>query len=228
DTSAAPAVAHRGGIDRAVCRIPLQNGRLGAHPGAGGRGTACRSHRAAYGRSTARRSRACSRGPSRRRCAARAGVPHGEAWSCLELAVVDAGNDQPGPALELTDTALRLFAGLGDHRGESWSRFLRCTLLPFASPGGSVVRAAVAEEELAALRRELREPGRRTGHALEEAAEAYAVVLDQGVEPEAGRRAWQLGFVPGAAPATSWPWRTARPDRTIMSGNDMSPYGSRK
>ncbi|RLU96852.1 hypothetical protein CTZ27_17390 [Streptomyces griseocarneus] len=127
----------------------------------------------------------------------RSGVPHGEAWSCLELAVVDAGNDRPGPALALTDTALRLFTDLGDHRGESWARFLRCTLLPFASPGGSVVGAAVAEEELSALRRELREPGRQTDHTLEEAAEAYAVVLEQGIEPEAGWRAWQLGFVPG-------------------------------
>ncbi|MFF4403060.1 tetratricopeptide repeat protein [Streptomyces sp. NPDC001404] len=127
----------------------------------------------------------------------RGGVPHGEAWSCVELAVVDAGNDRTGPALELADEAARLFAGYGDRRGAGWARFLRCTLLPLASPGGTVVGTAVAEEELAGLRRELETAEWPVDPALSEAAGAYALVLQQGVEPERGWQAWQLGMVPG-------------------------------
>ncbi|WP_461030411.1 tetratricopeptide repeat protein, partial [Streptomyces sparsus] len=45
----------------------------------------------------------------------RVGAAHGEAWSCLELAVIDAGNGRAVQALELTDEALRLFTtGYGD------------------------------------------------------------------------------------------------------------------
>ncbi|MBB4893465.1 tetratricopeptide (TPR) repeat protein [Streptomyces olivoverticillatus] len=127
----------------------------------------------------------------------RAGVPHGEAWSCLELAVVDAGNDRTGPALELVDEAVELFTGCKDRRGESWARFLRCSLLPFTSPGGSVVGSAVAEEELAVLRQETGTGDWPGDPALDEAAQAYAVVLQQGVEPESGWQAWRLGMVPG-------------------------------
>ncbi|UGY93346.1 tetratricopeptide repeat protein [Streptomyces gobiensis] len=131
----------------------------------------------------------------------RAGVAHGEAWSCLELAVIDAGNGKPSQALELVDEALGLFsAGYGvepgavpDQRGADWARFLRCTLLPFASPGGSVVGVAVAQEELAGL---LREGHPARDPVLEDSAEAYALMLERGIEPESGWRVWQLGMVP--------------------------------
>ncbi|MBW8701220.1 Regulatory protein AfsR [Streptomyces sp. MBT84] len=66
----------------------------------------------------------------------RIGVAHGEAWTCLELAVVDAGNARTQQALALCDEAVDLFTSYGDRRGEDWARFLRCTLLPYASPGG--------------------------------------------------------------------------------------------
>ncbi|MER7397993.1 tetratricopeptide repeat protein [Streptomyces sp. NPDC000151] len=123
----------------------------------------------------------------------RIGVPHSEAWSCLELVVIDAGNGRSAQALELADEAAEIFAGYGDRRGEDWARFLRCTLLPLASPGGSVVGTAVAQEELAELRRS---PHPARDSKLEDCAEAYAVLLDRGVEPEAGWQAWRLGMVP--------------------------------
>ncbi|KNB51671.1 tetratricopeptide repeat protein [Streptomyces caatingaensis] len=127
----------------------------------------------------------------------RMGVAHGEAWSCVELAVVDAGNGRAAQALELLDEAARLFGTLGDRRGESWARFLRCTLLPLASPGGSVVGSAVAEEELARLRAELRSADWAVDPSLEQYTEAFALVLERGVEPESGWQAWRLGMVPG-------------------------------
>ncbi|MEU8783076.1 tetratricopeptide repeat protein [Streptomyces sp. NPDC048637] len=123
----------------------------------------------------------------------RIGVPHGEAWSCLELLIIDAGNGRSAQALELADEAARIFAGYGDRRGEDWARFLRCTLLPLASPGGSVVGAAVAQEELAQL---VRERHATRDSKLEDCAEAFALLLDRGVEPESGWQAWRLGMVP--------------------------------
>ncbi|MET8678619.1 tetratricopeptide repeat protein [Streptomyces sp. NPDC004647] len=123
----------------------------------------------------------------------RVGVAHGEAWSCIELAVIDAGNGRTAQALELTEEAGRLFAGYGDRRGEDWARFLRCTLLPFASAGGSVVGTAVAQEELTQLLRDSH-PAREG--KLEDYAEAYALILERGVEPETGWQAWSLGMVP--------------------------------
>lgn len=130
----------------------------------------------------------------------RVGVAHGEAWSCIELAVIDAGNGRAGQALELVDTAIDLFGGIGDRRGATWARFLRCTLLPFASPGGSVVGAAVAQQELSELLDELRTAtaGRRgvVDPALEDYAETFQLVLERGVEPETGWQAWRLGMVP--------------------------------
>lgn len=123
----------------------------------------------------------------------RIGVAHGEAWTCLELAVVDAGNARTQQALALCDEAVALFASYGDRRGEDWARFLRCTLLPYAAPGGVEVGTAVAQEELAQLS--------RTGHPLRDAklddyVEAYLLLLERGVNLEAGWQAWRLGMVP--------------------------------
>ncbi|MEK2475858.1 tetratricopeptide repeat protein [Streptomyces noursei] len=123
----------------------------------------------------------------------RIGVAHGEAWSVLELVIVDAGNGRTAQALALADEAAQLFAGYGDRRGEDWARFLRCTLLPFASPGGSVVGSAVAQEELAQLVRE-RHDGRDA--KLADSAQTFALLLERGVEPESGWQGWRLGMVP--------------------------------
>ncbi|MER6677061.1 tetratricopeptide repeat protein [Streptomyces sp. NPDC000983] len=123
----------------------------------------------------------------------RIGVAHGEAWTCLELAVVEAGNSRTQQALALCDEATGLFTSYGDRRGEDWSRFLRCTLLPYAAPGGVEVGTAVAQEELAQLS--------RSGHPLrdgklEEYVGAYRLLLERGVNLEADWQAWRLGMVP--------------------------------
>ncbi|MFV0133958.1 tetratricopeptide repeat protein [Streptomyces sp. HMX87] len=123
----------------------------------------------------------------------RIGVAHGEAWTCLELAVVDAGNARTPQALALCDEAAALFASYGDRRGEDWARFLRCTLLPYAAPGGVEVGTAVAQEELAQLS--------RAGHPardekLADCLEAYRLLLERGVHLESGWQAWRLGMVP--------------------------------
>ncbi|ARF57157.1 tetratricopeptide repeat protein [Streptomyces gilvosporeus] len=120
-------------------------------------------------------------------------VPHGEAWSCLELVIIDAGNGRVAQALDLADEAAGIFAGYGDRRGEDWARFLHCTLLPFASPGGSVVGTAVAQEELAQL---VQQTHAWRDAKLTECAEAYALLLERGVEPETGWQAWRLGMLP--------------------------------
>ncbi|MEU3946243.1 tetratricopeptide repeat protein [Streptomyces sp. NPDC029526] len=123
----------------------------------------------------------------------RIGVAHGEAWTCLELAVVDAGNARTQQALALCDEAVPLFASYGDRRGEDWARFLRCTLLPYAAPGGTEVGTAVAQEELSRLARD--------GHPLrdeklDDYVEAFQLLLERGVTLEAGWQAWRLGMVP--------------------------------
>ncbi|MGW2845344.1 tetratricopeptide repeat protein [Streptomyces sp. NPDC001274] len=123
----------------------------------------------------------------------RIGVAHGEAWTCLELALIDAGNDRAGQALELCGEAVELFGSYEDARGADWARFLRCTLLPYASPGGSEVGTVVAQQELAELL--------AAGHPardgkLTDCAEAFAVVLDRGVDLEDGWQAWRLGMTP--------------------------------
>ncbi|MFG2354067.1 tetratricopeptide repeat protein [Streptomyces sp. NPDC048521] len=124
----------------------------------------------------------------------RIGVAHGEAWTCLELAVVDAGNARTQQALALCDEALALFTSYGDRRGEDWARFLRCTLLPFAAPGGVEVGTAVAQEELAELSRATH-PLR--DEKLADCAPAYALLLERGVQLEAGWQAWRLRMTPG-------------------------------
>lgn len=124
----------------------------------------------------------------------RVGVAHGEAWSCLELAVIEAGNARAVQALTLCDEAAELFGSYGDRRGADWARFLRCTLLPYASPGGVEIGTAVAQEELSQLERAAH-PARDT--KLEDCVSAYAVLLDRGVDLDAGWQAWQLRMVPG-------------------------------
>ena len=123
----------------------------------------------------------------------RIGVAHGEAWTCLELAVVDAGNARTQQALTLCDEAIGLFTSYGDRRGEDWARFLRCTLLPYASPGGIEIGTAVAQEDLTRLS--------RAGHPsrdgkLDDYVEAYQLLLERGVDLDAGWQAWRLGMVP--------------------------------
>ncbi|WP_181804994.1 tetratricopeptide repeat protein, partial [Streptomyces shenzhenensis] len=123
----------------------------------------------------------------------RIGVVHGEAWTCLELAVVDAGNSRTQQALALCDEAVTLFTSYGDRRGEDWARFLRCTLLPYAAPGGVEVGTAVAQEDLAQLARgahPLRD------EKLTEYVTAYGLLLERGVHLESGWQAWRLGMVP--------------------------------
>ncbi|MEW2080780.1 tetratricopeptide repeat protein [Streptomyces sp. NPDC005283] len=123
----------------------------------------------------------------------RIGVAHGEAWTALELALIDGGNNRPAQALALCDEAAALFTSYEDHRGADWARFLRCTLLPFASPGGIEVGTVVAQEELAELTGTTH-PSR--DGKLEDCAEALAVMLGRGVHLEDGWQAWHLGMVP--------------------------------
>ncbi|MEU3773751.1 tetratricopeptide repeat protein [Streptomyces sp. NPDC032472] len=121
----------------------------------------------------------------------RIGLAHGEAWTCLELAVVDAGNDRVSQALGLCEEAARLFISYGDRRGEDWARFLRCTLLPYAVPGGGG-----AEEARAELARLTGAPHPMRDARLEDGLDAYAVVLARGVDPGEGWQAWRLGLTP--------------------------------
>ncbi|MEU4349994.1 tetratricopeptide repeat protein [Streptomyces sp. NPDC023838] len=123
----------------------------------------------------------------------RIGVAHGEGWTCLELALIDAGNNRAPQALRLCDEAVELFDSYGDRRGGDWARFLRCTLLPYASAGGFEIGVAVAEEELSQL---IRAHHATRDSKLEDCAEAYALMLERGVELEAGWQAWPLGMVP--------------------------------
>lgn len=124
---------------------------------------------------------------------ARIGVAHGEGWTCLELALIDAGNNRAAQALSLCDEATALFTSYDDRRGGDWARFLRCTLLPYASPGGTEVGTVVAQEELSRLM-ETTHPAR--DGKLEDCAEALAVMLERGVHLEDGWQAWHLGMVP--------------------------------
>ncbi|MER7107992.1 tetratricopeptide repeat protein [Streptomyces sp. NPDC000229] len=123
----------------------------------------------------------------------RIGVAHGEAWTCLELAVIDAGNSRAPQALALCDEATALFDSYGDLRGADWSRFLRCTLLPYASPGGVEVGTVVAQQELTALA-DAKHPARDP--RLEDALTAWSLVLERGIRLESPWQAWTLGLTP--------------------------------
>ncbi|MGW2820655.1 tetratricopeptide repeat protein [Streptomyces sp. NPDC001443] len=123
----------------------------------------------------------------------RIGVAHGEAWTCLELAVVDAGNARDRQALALCDEATGLFTSYGDLRGADWAAFLRCTLLPHTDPAGAEAGTAAALREVSRLA--------GSGHPLRDeklagCLEAYRLLLERGVSPEAGWQAWRLGMVP--------------------------------
>ncbi|MFD5622357.1 tetratricopeptide repeat protein [Streptomyces yangpuensis] len=122
----------------------------------------------------------------------RIGLAHGEAWTCLELAVVDAGNGRLSQALGLCEEAVRLFISYGDRRGEDWARFLRCTLLPYVGLAGP----GVPEEARAELARLAEAPHPARDGRLEECLETYGVILGRGVDPAEGWQAWRLGLVP--------------------------------
>ncbi|MFE2284214.1 tetratricopeptide repeat protein [Streptomyces sp. NPDC059443] len=119
----------------------------------------------------------------------RIGLAHGEAWTCLELAVVDAGNGRTAQALGLCEEAVRLFISYGDRRGEDWARFLRCTLLPYALPGAP-------DEARTELARLSAAPHPMRDGRLEDCLETYAVILARGVDPAEGWQAWRLSLVP--------------------------------
>ncbi|MFB6513903.1 tetratricopeptide repeat protein [Streptomyces virginiae] len=119
----------------------------------------------------------------------RIGLAHGEAWTCLELAVIDAGNGRLSQALGLCEEAVRLFIAYGDRRGEDWARFLRCTMLPYAVP-------AAPEEARAELGRLAQAPHPARDGRLEDCLETYGVILGRGVDPAEGWQAWRLGLVP--------------------------------
>ncbi|MFF1413392.1 tetratricopeptide repeat protein [Streptomyces sp. NPDC058289] len=119
----------------------------------------------------------------------RIGLAHGEAWTCLELAVVDAGNGRTAQALDLCEEAVRLFISYGDRRGEDWARFLRCTLLPYALP-------AAPDEARTELARLAAAPHPMRDGRLEDCLESYTVILARGVDPAEGWQAWRLSLVP--------------------------------
>nr|WSX50081.1 AAA family ATPase [Streptomyces sp. NBC_00974] len=119
----------------------------------------------------------------------RIGLAHGEAWTCVELAVIDAGNARTAQALDLCEEAVRLFISYGDRRGEDWARFLRCTLLPYALP-------AAPDEAHTELARLSAAPHPMRDGRLEDCLDTYAVILARGVDPSEGWQAWRLSLVP--------------------------------
>lgn len=134
----------------------------------------------------------------------RMGVEHGEAWSCVELAVIDAGNGRLVEALTLLDEAYELFAGLGDRRGRDWATFLRATLLPLTAAPADADPADGGRRALALLRDLLAGdpyPGRDPD--LDEYAAAFALLLERGsARPGGPWEAWRLGMTPARAART--------------------------
>ncbi|WP_251059136.1 MULTISPECIES: tetratricopeptide repeat protein [unclassified Streptomyces] len=122
----------------------------------------------------------------------RIGLAHGEAWTCLELSVVDAGNGRVSQALGLCEEAVRLFISYGDRRGEDWGRFLRCTMLPYVVPPVP----GAPEEARAELARLAASPHPARDARLEDCLETYGVILGRGVDPAEDWQAWRLGMVP--------------------------------
>ncbi len=128
----------------------------------------------------------------------RIGVDHGEAWSCVELAVIDAGNGRLLEAMTLLDEAAELFTALADRRGLDWAVFLRATVLPLLAPDPMTPDGqGRAREELAAL---LAVPYPARDPDLTEYAEAYALLLERGtIVPGSPWEAWRLGMTPKRA-----------------------------
>ncbi|NUW10847.1 AAA family ATPase [Streptomyces sp. CAI-21] len=124
----------------------------------------------------------------------RIGVAHGEAWTCLELAVTDAGNGRTGQALTLAEEATALFTSYGDTRGEEWSRFLTATLLPFAAPAGPESGTAQA---LALLDDLMASPSPARDARLTTCLPAFRLLVERGVDPAGEWPVWALGLVPG-------------------------------
>ncbi|WP_031520488.1 tetratricopeptide repeat protein [Streptomyces sp. NRRL F-5123] len=124
----------------------------------------------------------------------RIGVEHGEAWCCVELAVIDAGNERLVEALTLLEEAQGLFASVGDRRGRDWAVFLRATVLPLLSPEGT--QQALADlHGLAA-----REPYQGRDLDMDGYAAAYALLLERGsISPGDPWEAWRLTMTPGRA-----------------------------
>ncbi|MET9428830.1 tetratricopeptide repeat protein [Streptomyces sp. NPDC003036] len=139
----------------------------------------------------------------------RIGVSHGEAWTSLELAIIDAGNSRAPQALALCDEAAALFASYDDRRGADWARFLRCTLLPYASPGGVEVGTVVAQQELSELL-DTKHPSRDP--KLSDCLTAWSLVLERGIRLEAPWQPWPLGLTPNrhAREVMGVPVETAR------------------
>ncbi|WP_107088616.1 hypothetical protein [Streptomyces sp. NRRL F-5755] len=127
----------------------------------------------------------------------RIGVMHGEAWSLIELAVIAAGSGLPSQALALCEEAAALFASYDNRRGEDWARFLRCTLLPYASTGGAETGRQVALEDFSQL---IRAAHPLRDSKLADCMPAFALLLQSEAELEAGLPAWRPGMIPSRRP----------------------------
>lgn len=117
------------------------------------------------------------------------GLPHGEAWSCVELAVIDAGCGRIGRAAELLGDARALFEGLGDGRGESWAVFLHSTLLPLTADDG----LSAARQTLERL---LEEPDARCHPLVRQHARTWLDGPWIDTKPDSPWPVWQLGLAP--------------------------------
>ena len=134
----------------------------------------------------------------------RIGVEHGEAWSCVELAVIDAGNGRLLEALTMLEEAAELFTALGDLRGRDWAEFLRATILPLlaadedsAGATGTAYPPEVAEEARATLQALAADLHPGQDPDLQEYAAAYGLLLERGsIVPGGPWDAWRLGMTP--------------------------------
>ncbi|MBY8877153.1 tetratricopeptide repeat protein [Streptomyces sp. PLK6-54] len=151
----------------------------------------------------------------------RIGVEHGEAWSCVELAVIDAGNERLLEALTLLEEAEGLFSGIGDVRGRDWTVFLRATILPLlaadrdsAGGTGTAYPPEVAEQARESLR--ALAAGSHPGQDpdLAEYAAAYALLLERdSVVPGGPWDAWRLGMTPGRSARMTLAFPAGEADR---------------
>ena len=151
----------------------------------------------------------------------RIGVAHGEAWTCLELAVDRRGQQPRTPRRWRCATRRRRCSPrTATGAARDWARFLRCTLLPYAVAGRHARWARRWPSR--SWRSWPRPPHPARDRKLEDCAEAFAVMLERGVDLEDGWQAWRLGLVPdpprpggdGGAGATG---RVRRPVRTAAA-----------